>query len=117
MRYDEGTVLAQVDRVSLHELRFWVHEGWVRPLQGETGPVFDELDIARIRLVRDLRTDMALPTDALPVVLSLIDRLHRTRRDLRCLADALGAQPEDIRRSVLDAYRTRHGREGDGPVP
>lgn len=105
MSYDEGTVVARVSRLTLTELRLWVNEGWVRPAEGEAGPVFDEVDVARIRLLCDLSKDLSLSEEALPVVLTLIDRLHRTRRELRCLAEALGRQPEEVRRAVGDSYR------------
>lgn len=105
MSYDERTVVTRVRRLTLRELRVWVSEGWVRPAQGEAGPVFDDVDVARIRLVCDLRKEMALPNDAVPVVLTLIDRLHETRRELRCLTEALEAQPDTVRREVVAAVR------------
>jgi chaperone modulatory protein CbpM len=107
---DERSVVAEVRRVTLRELRVWVREGWVQPAQGELGPVFDEVDVARVRLLCDLRKEMALPSDVLPVVLTLIDRLHETRRDLRHLMDALEEQPEQVRRSVAEHVRERRGR-------
>lgn len=112
MSLTEQMVLTEVRRLTRRELRLWVREGWVRPALGERGPVFDEIDVARLRLLCDLRMDMALPTDALPVVLTLIDQLHRTRRDLRHLAEALDEQPADVRRAVTDAVRLR--RDGEG---
>ena len=107
MSLDEHTVVARIERLSLRELRLWVREGWVRPAQGERGPVFDEIDVARLRLLCDLRKDMALPTDALPTVLCLIDELHRTRRDLRRLSEALDEQPAEVRRAVVASVRRR----------
>lgn len=106
MTYDETSVVAQVRRITLTELRLCVSEGWVRPAVGAAGPVFDELDIARLRLVCDLRSDMSLPDDAVPVVLSLIDQLHGMRRELKSLARAVERQPEAIRRAVIAAYRS-----------
>lgn len=111
MRLDEKSVVAEVHRVTLRELRSWVREGWVQPAQGEVGPVFDEVDIARIRLLCDLRQDLALPADTLPVVLTLIDRLHEVRRDLRCLTDALAEQPEDVRQAVVTSVQDRQRRD------
>ncbi len=110
MRMDEAAVVARVKRVSLRELRLWVREGWVRPARSDTGPVFDDLDVARIRLLCDLRKDMALPPDAVPPVLTLIDQLHRARRELRWLTEALDEQPDEVRRAVIAALRRR--REG-----
>ena len=111
MRLDEESVVAEVRRLSLRELRLWVREGWVRPASGDAGPVFDEVDVARIRLLCDLRKEMALPTDALPVVLTLIDRLHQTRRDLRHLTEAVEEQPETVRRLVIERFHARRTRD------
>ncbi len=106
MSFDERLVVERVERLTLRDLRLWVREGWVRPVHSQAGPVFDEMDIARIRLLCDLRKDMSLSTDALPVVLTLIDRMHEARRELRCLTEALEEQPGDVRRAVLGSYRT-----------
>ncbi|KPQ15978.1 MAG: MerR HTH family regulatory protein [Rhodobacteraceae bacterium HLUCCO18] len=114
MSLGEKDVVARVERVTLRELRLWVREGWVRPLTGEAGPVFDEVDIARVHLLCELRKDMALPNDALPTVLTLLDHLHRVRRDLRHLTEALEEQPPDVRRSVIDAVRRRAGTGDEG---
>ncbi len=107
----ERDVVAAVRRIELRELRLWVEMGWVKPAIGESGPVFDELDVARIRLVCDLRKDMVLPTDAVPVVLSLLDQIHGLRRELRGLAGAVDAQPAQIRQAVIDAYKARIDQE------
>ena len=53
MRFDERTVVTEIRRLTLKDLRFWVQEGWVRPAQGEQGPVFDDIDVARLRLLCD----------------------------------------------------------------
>ncbi len=112
MRMDERSVVARVKRVTLRELRLWVREGWVRPAMGDAGPVFDELDIARIRLLCDLRKEMALPTDALAPILTLVDHLHNARRDLRRLTEALDEQPAGVRRAVIASVRQR--TQGNG---
>ena len=109
MILDERMVVARVRRLTPGDLRQWVREGWVRPAQGESGPVFDELDVARIRLLCDLTADMALPPEAVSVVLMLIDRLHETRRAARCLTEALEEQPEAVRDAVIRSYRRRQG--------
>jgi chaperone modulatory protein CbpM len=101
MILDEYTVVARIEHLTLGELRLWVREGWVRPAQSESGPVFDEVDLARLQLLCDLRNDMELPADVIPTVLTLIDQLHRTRRDLRRITEALDQQPADVRRAVI----------------
>jgi chaperone modulatory protein CbpM len=107
MSFDERTVVARIDRLTLRDLRLWVREGWVRPAESASGPVFDDLDLARLRLLCDLRKDMGLPMDVVPTVLGLIDQLHRTRRDLHRLAAAIDDQPDDIRRAIRAALQRR----------
>ncbi|MFO7757869.1 MAG: chaperone modulator CbpM [Roseovarius sp.] len=114
MSFDEHAVVARVARVNLPELRLWVRQGWLRPAQGEAGPVFDELDIARIRLLCDLRKEMSLPDDAVPVVLTLLDNLHQTRRELRTLTRAIEQQPRDVRHAVVSVFHDIHTRADTG---
>lgn len=107
MRLNERAVVARIERLTVRELRVWIREGWVRPAYGEGGPVFDDIDVARLRLLCDLRKDMALPNDVIPTVLMLIDHLHRTRRDLRRLTEALDTQPPEVRRAVMESVIRR----------
>lgn len=118
MRLDERTLVSRVDRVNVKELRVWVRAGWVRPAHGENGPVYDEVDIARVRLLCELRKDMNLSTETLGIVLPLLDRLHQTRRELRALTDVLTEVLEDeseaVRQRVAARVREKIGRaEGD----
>ena len=106
MSNGERDVMARVERLTIRELRNWVREGWVRPAQGEDGPFFDDLDIARVRLLCDLRKDMAIAGDTIPVILSLIDRLHKSQREFRMLQQALDEQPEDLRLAVINSYES-----------
>lgn len=105
MRLTEAEVIERVDQLTVRRLRLWVRKGWLAPATGEAGPVFDELDLARIRLVCELRADMNLNDETVPIVLSLIDQLHGLRRELRALAGAIEQQPRDIRQQLQRAYR------------
>ncbi|NNE48436.1 MAG: MerR family transcriptional regulator [Rhodothermales bacterium] len=107
MSLDERTVVARIERLTLRELRLWTREGWVRPTQSPRGPIFDDIDVARLRLLCDLRKEMALPTDVMPTVLTLIDQLHSTRRDLRRLTQALDEQPAEVRHAIIASVRRR----------
>ncbi|WP_245723439.1 MerR family transcriptional regulator [Lutimaribacter saemankumensis] len=109
---DERRVVAEVHRLTLRELRLWVDEGWVRPAKKADGPVFDEIDLARIRLLCDLKKEMGLSSDAMPVVLGLIDRLNETRRHLRHLMNALEAQPAEVRQDIMATFRSLKHIEG-----
>lgn len=104
MSYDEHSVVTLVERLTLQELRLWVRKGWVRPEEGAAGLRFDEVDVARIRLLRDLKTDMSISADALPLLLSLIDRLNHTRHEFQCLQRALEGQPDTVRKDIVTRY-------------
>jgi chaperone modulatory protein CbpM len=108
-RVGETQVVEQVGRLSVTELRLWCEAGWVAPAHpgspGDAGPVFDEIDIARVRLVCELRDDLGLDEGAIPVVLSLVDQLYGLRRELRALARAIEQQPDEVAAPVRAAYR------------
>nr|WP_311319487.1 chaperone modulator CbpM [Sinorhizobium medicae] len=78
--------------------------GWIVPSQGESGPLFDDVDIARIRLVCELRDDMNVNDDAVSIILALLDQLYRLRGELRTVADALKGQPDEIRQEIRQAF-------------
>ena len=103
MRFD--AVLALFAGLEETELSVWIARGWVRPESGDAGWEFQEIDIARVRLIRDLRQGMAVGEDAMPVVLSLLDQLYDLRGTLRTLVQAVQAQPEPVRTTLLAALR------------
>ena len=96
-------VIRLVGGVEEVELRHWIAERWVRPETGDTGFVFHEVDVARVRLIRELRYELAIDEEAMPVVLQLLDQVYSLRRRLRAMSEALDAQPPAVR----DAIRAR----------
>ena len=101
----EVEVVEALGKLTVAELRVWCEAGWVAPARGEAGPIFDEVDLARIRLVCQLRDDLDLDEGAIPVVLSLVDQLYGVRRELRALARAVDQQPENVAAGIRDAFR------------
>ncbi|WP_284946184.1 chaperone modulator CbpM [Acidisoma cladoniae] len=90
-------VTRTVSGVQPEDLRRWIDNAWVRP-DGEPGHYrFDDIDVARLRLIVELRDDLGVDEVALPVVLSLLDQLYETRRQMRRLATAI---PPDIRARI-----------------
>jgi chaperone modulatory protein CbpM len=89
------------------ELITWVERGWVLPEAAESGFVFQEIDVARVRLIHDLRQDMDVGEDAIPLVLSLLDQVYELRTTLKSVLHALETQPQDVRASVLAALSQR----------
>jgi chaperone modulatory protein CbpM len=105
----EQELLAVVGRLKAEALRRWIALGWISPAQSVHGPIFEEADVARVRLICDLVYDIQMDEESLPVVLSLLDQLHDTRRILKRLTSALDRLPEEMRREVTAALN-EHGR-------
>lgn len=104
----EEEVLRELGGVSLTRLRMWVKRGWVIPEETEAGYRFRDIDMARLELIRQLKVDMDVNNEAIPIVLSLIDQIHGLRYELKTLARAIEAQHEDIRSAILKACSDLH---------
>lgn len=81
----EQDVLAQIEGLTIARLHICINEAWVRPRRSDTSHVFDDLDVARLRLICELCEDMAVNDDAVPIILSLIDQLHELEHRIRAL--------------------------------
>lgn len=71
------------------DLQLWIEQRWVLPHKREDGFVFDDVDMARARLIRELRVDLMVNEEAIPVVLSLLDQVHALRRALTRVNSAI----------------------------
>jgi chaperone modulatory protein CbpM len=97
-------VVARFPDLAPEELSDWIARGWVRPEgAAEAGWSFTEIDVARVRLIRDLRRGMAIDEDAVPVVLSLLDQVYDMRRTLKAVLRAIERQPPAVREAVITA--------------
>jgi chaperone modulatory protein CbpM len=85
------------------ELTGWVERGWVLPESAESGWVFHEIDVARVRLIYDLRHDMDVTEETMSLVLSLLDQMYELRGRLRAVLQAVEAQPADVRQAILQS--------------
>jgi chaperone modulatory protein CbpM len=66
--------------------------------------------VARARLILEMRDEMQISEDALPVVLLLLDQLYDLRRQMRDLNNAfLQVVPRDVRQD-LAAHLATHTR-------
>ncbi len=76
-------VLIRIPDLPAPDLERWIVNDWVRP-DGEAGSyAFQEIDVARIRLIQELRDQLEINDAALPLVLRLLDQLYDLRRSLR----------------------------------
>lgn len=89
--------LVAVPDLTREQLENYIRGGVVLPVQSESGPLFRDLDIARLQLVVDLAEDYHLDDEALALVLSLVDQLHGLRGDMQAILDAVAREPEEIR--------------------
>jgi chaperone modulatory protein CbpM len=70
------------------DLQRWIAEGHVRAEAASGTLCFREIDVERVRLILELRDDLAVNEEALPVVLSLLDQVYALRRRLKQLGVA-----------------------------
>jgi chaperone modulatory protein CbpM len=100
---DVTAVAALFADLSQVELIAWVERGWVIPDTVGSGFEFHEIDVARVRLIHDLRRGMDIGEDAVPLVLSLLDQVYELRSRLKSVLHAVDAQPRDVQLAILAA--------------
>jgi len=94
--------LSQTVGVAEAEIIRWVELTWLRPDGAPDRWVFQEVDVARVRLIAELR-ELQMDEEAMPVVLSLLDQLYATRRRMRLLQQAVDETAADAVRDRLRA--------------
>ena len=60
----------------------WIEVGWLLPHQNGDSPL-SEIDLARAQLIHDLKHDLGVNDEGIPLILDLIDQLHGLRRVTR----------------------------------
>jgi chaperone modulatory protein CbpM len=60
----------------------WVEAGWLMPPQAEPELAFAEIDVARARLIAELRNDLGVNDEGVAVALHLLDQVYDLRRTL-----------------------------------
>jgi chaperone modulatory protein CbpM len=98
------TLVAQFPDLEIAELTGWVERHWVTPDIDETdGWIFTEIDVARVRLIRDLRRDLDIAEEMVPMMLSLLDQVYDLRCTLKAVSHAITTQPPDVRDAIRAA--------------
>lgn len=93
------------------EIVAWIEQHWVLPAEAEDDWLFDEADVARVNLICELRRDMAVNDEAMPVVLRLLDQVYSLRHALAELHDAIQALPAEHRSELEVRLRAVLERE------
>jgi chaperone modulatory protein CbpM len=105
MRLD--MVVTLVPEVPAAELTDWIARGWVLPSGAPPDWIFAEIDVARVRLVRELRHAMGVEEDNMALVLSLLDQVYDLRRRLAAILAVANRQPAAVREALLAAALSR----------
>jgi chaperone modulatory protein CbpM len=84
MRTGEFLIQSRLDAQALDA---WIEAGWLLPSGSRSSREFSEIDLARARLIGDLRSDLGVNDAAIPLVLDLIDQIHGLRRLVRGLME------------------------------
>lgn len=101
IRIDE--IVEHIDVLQRSDLDLWISDALISPQEDAGIRVFSEMECARIRLICTLHYELEIDSETLPVVLSLVDQLYRTRQNLLKLTAAVGAQDEAVQTAILAA--------------
>jgi chaperone modulatory protein CbpM len=71
--------------IQAQTLEFWIEQQWLIPAQTDAETSFSDTDVARARLIRDLKGDFGVNDEGVDVILHLVDQLHGLRRALEQL--------------------------------
>lgn len=61
-------------------LELWIEQEWLVPEETPTGLHFQDIDVARVRLIRELQSGIGANDAGIDVILHLMDQLHGMRR-------------------------------------
>ncbi|WP_128080001.1 hypothetical protein [Roseicella frigidaeris] len=101
-------LLGLVPEAPQAEITLWIERCWLRAERAPDGAwIFTEVDVARVRLLTELRITLEVAEETMPVVLSLIDQLYDARRTVKALLGALETQPAPVRQAVLARARSQ----------
>ena len=89
--FEEFWLRAHVERQSLHA---WIAAGWIVPPRTDPEPMFSDVDLARVQLIRDLREDFGVNDEGVAVILHLLDQMHGLRRSMHELLREMRADRE-----------------------
>lgn len=92
------------------EVEDWIGRAWLRAEGGPGDYRLEEIDVARVRLIHELRSGLDIDDEALPVVLSLLDQLYSSRRQMMRLRWAIEQVADEPMRQRIQALLRRQAR-------
>jgi len=106
--------VVQTTEIREADIVAWVEQHWVLPVEEDGQWMFDDADVARVSLIRELRDDLDVNDDAMPVVLKLLDQVYSLRAAMAEMQEAIQALPDDHRSALEERLRAvlqKHGQE------
>lgn len=88
----------------------WVSRGLLRPLGATDAWTFEQVDVARVRLLAELGDDIGLDEDTVEAIVGLVDHVHTLRGQLDLLAQAIAEQPAEAREAIAAALQRLNAR-------
>lgn len=110
MTLTEKELIETVSRLTSDRLTEYLAAEIVIPEQSDQGLVYQNIDVARLELACELHEQYDMETDALSMMISLIDQLHGLRAELREVLNAIEAQPEPVRQQLVKVIGTARFR-------
>lgn len=98
-------LVTEIAYIQETEVTEWIAAAWLHPIREEDRYLFSEAEEARLRLIVEMRYDMGVEADTMPLVLSLLDQLYGARCQLHALSQAVAAQPESVRAAIYALLR------------
>ncbi|MTI01027.1 MULTISPECIES: hypothetical protein [Alphaproteobacteria] len=102
----EDELITTITRLTSDRLSEYLAAEIVIPQQSEQGLVYQTLDVARLELACELHEQYDMEADALSMMISLIDQMHCLRAELREVLNAVEAQPEPVRETLIKVIGT-----------
>lgn len=95
--YAPEQVINQVASLTAERLSHFERLQIVTPVSTSEGPRYHMLDVRRITLLCELTDDFEVNEDALVIIMSLLDQLHGAHSRLEQVAQAIEAEPSEIK--------------------
>jgi chaperone modulatory protein CbpM len=90
-------------RLTTVHVERWVARGLLRPIGDADTWSFEQVDVARARLLSELVEEVGFDDDTMEAIVALVDQVHTLRDQLNLLARAIGQQPPATRDAIAAA--------------